>query len=181
MIPVIRTGDALKQLFAALAEHTFEVDLGIADPPLIDYLSEMLVRFSRVDTLYRVRDARGKQLHELAAMLTEAQERQAKPRREIHRHIGDFALFWSGVYPEALSHLQSEDHQDHLLDYCEQGKRAYLIASSYREDPWHEEAAVLERLSAEFELCTVGLRRVRAEWERLPAERSDDTSSPSRN
>jgi hypothetical protein len=181
MIPVIRTGDALKQLFAALAEHTFQVDLGIADPPLIDYLSEMLVRFTRVDAVYRVRNARGKQLHELAEMLTEAQERQAKPRREIHRHIGDFTLFWSGVYPEALSHLQSEDHQDHLLDYCEQGKRAYLIASTYREDPWQEESAVLERLSAEFELCTVGLRRVRAEWERLPPERSEGSGSASRN
>ena len=181
MIPVIRTGDALKQLFAALAEHTFQVDLGIADPPLIDYLSDMLVRFSRVETMYRLRDARGKRLHEVAEMLAEAREREAKPRREIHRHIGDFTLFWSGVYPETLSRMQSADHQDHLLDYCEQGKRAYLIASTYRGDPWQEEAAVLERLSEEFELCTVGLRRVRAEWEKLPSEHREAPQPPAQN
>ena len=27
-------------------------------------------------------------------------------RREVHRHIGDFTLFWTGVYPEALREMQ---------------------------------------------------------------------------
>ena len=36
--PVTGT-QALKSLFAGLAEQTFGVELGIADPPLLDYLS----------------------------------------------------------------------------------------------------------------------------------------------
>ena len=26
----------------------------------------------------------------------------ADRRRECHRHVGDYTLFWTGVYPEAL-------------------------------------------------------------------------------
>ena len=101
-------------------------------------------------------------------MLVEAEQRLAKPKREIHRHIGDFTLFWVGLYPEALSRLKTADCKDHLIDYCEQGKRSYLIASTFAEKPYEEEAPVLRRLSEDFELCTFGLNRVRLEWDNLP-------------
>lgn len=167
--PVTGT-QALKSLFAGLAEQTFGVELGIADPPLLDYLSDLLVRFVRLDAIYRIRDARGKKLIEVAEMLMEAEERTARPEREVHRHIGDFTLFWSGVFPEALSRLQAPDCQDHLIDYCRVGKQSYYIASTYDEEPYQQEASVLRRLSCEFELCTFGLNRVRHEWEKLPEQ-----------
>lgn len=173
MIPVVRGEDALRQLFSALIEHAFQVDLGIADPRLTDYLSNLLVRFVRVEAIFRFRNTQGKRLEEVAEMLLEAQERQAKPRREIYRHIGDFTMFWTGLYPEALPRLQSSSTQDQLLDYCEQGKRSYYIASTFDSEPYQDEAPVLRRLSEEFELCTMGLRRVRSGWEKLPAELSE--------
>ena len=80
--------------------------------------------------------------------------------------IGDFTLFWTGVYPEALTRLQTADSRDHLLDYLEQGKRSYYIASTFENDPYKEEAKVLRRLSSEFELCAYGLSQVRKEWEK---------------
>lgn len=168
MKPIVAGGEQLRHTFAALTESTFEGELGVADPPLIDYLVELLMRFVRMDAIYRIRDLAGRRLEEVADMLLEAQQRQARPQREIHRHIGDFTLFWTGVYPEALGRLQAVDHKDHLLDYCQQGKRAYYLASMFREEPYRDEAPVLERLSEEFELCTFGLNRVRKEWERLP-------------
>ncbi|MCH8830698.1 MAG: hypothetical protein IID45_14065, partial [Planctomycetes bacterium] len=133
MAPIQKGEDALRRLFAALTENTFQVDLGVADPPLIDYLVELLLRFVRMEAIIKIRDAEGRRLEDVAAMLVEAEERLEKPRREIYRHIGDFTLFWAGVYPEALKRLQSEDRRDHLLDYFEQGKRSYLIASTYDE------------------------------------------------
>jgi hypothetical protein len=166
MVAVVHGADSLRDLFAALTEHTFQVDLGIADPQLTDYLSDLLLRFVRFDAIYRIRDTLGRRLEEVAEMLIEAEQREGKPRREVYRHIGDFALFWSGVYPEALSRLQSESHRDHLLDYFEQGKRSYYIASTFDQAPYDAEAPVLRRLSEEFELCTVGLRHVRQEWEK---------------
>jgi hypothetical protein len=166
MVAVVRKTEALRDMFAALTEQTFQVDLGIADTRLTDYLTDLLLRFIHCDAIYRFRSVLGRRLEDVAGMMLEAEERQGKPRREIHRHIGDFTLFWAGVYPEALSHLQAPDHRDHLLDYLEQGKRSYRIASSYEDEPWQEEAPILRRLSEEFELCSVGLRHVRQEWER---------------
>ena len=166
MVAVVRGPETLRDLFAALTEHTFQVDLGIADTRLTDYLTDLLLRFTRTETIYRLRDTLGRRLEEVAEMMIEAGQRQGKPRREIYRHIGDFTLFWSGVYPEALSRLQAADSRDHLLNYLEQGKRSYYIASTFEDEPYREEAPILRRLSEEFELCTVGLRHVRKEWER---------------
>jgi hypothetical protein len=169
MVAVVRDGESLRRMFAGYTEQTFEVELGIADPPLIDYLADLLSRFVRLEALFRLRDTVGRRLEEVAEMMLEAEQRQGQPRREVYRHIGDFTLFWTGVYPEALSRLQETNRKDHLLDYTQQGKRSYLIASTFEEDPYRDEAPVLRRLSDEFELCSIGLRRVRQGWERADA------------
>jgi hypothetical protein len=158
----------LRRLFAGLTEQTFINTLGVADPPLIDYLSLLLSRFVHTDAIYRLRGARGKRLEEVVDMVLEAEAMppEGRTRREVHRHIGDFTLFWTGVYPEALERLRSALSKDHFIDYCEQGKRSYWIASTFADDPYREEAPVLRRLSAEFELCAYGLNQVRREWER---------------
>jgi hypothetical protein len=168
---VISGQDQLKNHFAALTEHTFQVELGVADPPLIDYLSDLLTRFVRMDSIFRLRDIVGRRLEEVADMLMEAEQCEDRPRSEFHRHIGDFTLFWTGVYPEFLKKLRSYDRKDAVIDYQEQGKRSYEIASKLsQKGPTPERAAVLERLSYEFELCSDGLRRVRTEWERFPTQ-----------
>ena len=165
MKAVLTGEESLRRLFAAMTEQTFTVQLGVADPALIDYLVDLLVRFVRMDTIFRVRDTLGRRLEEVADMLLEAQNRQARPQREIYRHIGDFTLFWSGVYPEALRRLQSAGCKDHLIDYCEKGKQSYLMASTFDDEPYRQEAPVLRRLSTDFELCSFGLNRVRREWQ----------------
>jgi hypothetical protein len=173
MVAVVAKPESLRDMFAAFTEQTFQVDLGIADTRLTDYLTDLLLRFIRYDAIFRFRSTIGRRLEDVAEMLFEAEQRTGQPRREIYRHIGDFTLFWAGVYPEALSHLQAPDHRDHLLDYLEQGKRSYYIASTYQDNPYQDEAPVLRRLSEEFELCSVGLRRVRQEWEKPAPEVSN--------
>ena len=158
----------LRRLFTGLTEQTFQATLGLADPPLTDYLSELLSRFIHINAIFRLRDATGRRLEEIAEMMIEAEAMPpaGRTRREVHRHIGDFTLFWTGVYPEALKRMQSVMTRDHFIDYCAQGKRAYYIASTFEDAPYQDEAPVLRRLSDEFELCAYGLSQVRREWER---------------
>ncbi len=99
----------------------------------------------------------------------EAVPPEGRTAREVHRHIGDFTLFWTGVYPEMLKKLRSALSRDSFIDYCEQGKRSYYIASTF-EDADGQEVRVLRRLSTEFELCAFGLNQVRRELERLRFE-----------
>jgi hypothetical protein len=162
-----RQDHPLRRLFTGLAEQTFLDTLGIADPPLTDYLSALLSRFIHVDALYRLSNTQGKRLEGVADMMLEAESLPAegRTRREVYRHIGDFTLFWTGIYPEALRRLRSVFRKDHFIDYCAQGKRSYYIASTFEDEPYREEAPVLRRLSDEFELCAYGLNQVRRNWE----------------
>ncbi len=160
-------GGNLRRFFAGLTEFAFQTRLGVADPPLVEYLSDLLARFVRSDAVFAIRNLRGQRLDAVAEMLMEAQARVGQAKREVHRHIGDFTLFWTGLYPEALERFQRGPAKDFFLDYCEQGKRAYYIASTIpASDDKSPEGAVLERLSHEFELCVYGLGEVRREWQR---------------
>ena len=165
----------LNRFFAGLAEYTFQTRLGIADPPLVEYVAALLTRFVHYDTIHKIRNPSGRRLEEVAEMLIEAEARIGDPRREVHRHIGDYTLFWAGVYPEALRRMQKQPRLDYFVDYCQQGKRAYHIASTIESDAHHDENEVLQRLSHEFELCAYGLSELRREWERRD---SDDGDSP---
>jgi hypothetical protein len=155
----------LHRLFRGLTEHAFMDELGIGDPRLVGYVAGLLARFVPVEQVYWLRDAQGRRLAEVSAMIAEAERAEdARRRRECHRHVGDFTLFWTGVYPEALDRLQASGSADGLVDYQLQGKRSYYLASTYEG----EDAPVLRRLSNQFELCALGLSRVRKEWEALP-------------
>ena len=63
----------LRRMFAGLAEHAFFSHLGVADPPLIDYLSALLTRFVHNDDVYRLRGSAGQPLTELTEMVIEAE------------------------------------------------------------------------------------------------------------
>ncbi len=161
-----RPVEQLQRYFSGVTESAFQTRLGVADPPLLEYISDLLVRFVHCDTIYRVRNLSGGRLDQVAEMLAEADARIGESKREVHRHIGDFTLFWSGLYPEALRRMQSPWRKDSLLDYCQHGKRSYYIASTIRERDDDPQCDVLERLSHDFELCVYGLGEVRRELER---------------
>jgi hypothetical protein len=161
----------LRRMFAGLAEHAFLSHLGVADPPLIDYLSTLLSRFVHFDAVYRLRGDDGRPLTEVVDMVLEAEQLPpGRTRREYYRHIGDFALFWTGVYPETVNRARRRYSKDHLVDYTVQGKRGYWITSRLDEEDRPAEAELFRRLSEQFEVCAIGLREVRREWEELASD-----------
>ena len=166
-------GELLRRFFSGATEHAFVGRMGVADPPLVDYVAEMLVRFVKSDAIYGVRNPRGERLMQVTDMLAEAQARQGAARREMHRHIGDFTLFWVGVYPEIAERMR-QGRKDSLLDYCDQGKRNYFIASTLPAEDASAPDGVLKRLSDNFELCVYGLGEVRRQW----SERDGDIEGP---
>lgn len=168
--PESSSPSAIDRFFCGLSEYIFESKLGVADVQLIDYVSDMLLRFVRVDSLHKVRRVNGRPATEVFQMLCEAEKRIGLARREIHRHIGDFTLFWSGMYPEALRRVRHHDSADGFLDYCQQGKRAYAIAAEIDGGDDRPSSDLLQQLSEEFEMCAYGLREIRREWEESEPE-----------
>jgi len=156
----------VRRVFAGLTEHTFLTTLGVADPSLIDYLSALLARFIHMDDIFRLRRD-GRPVTEVVDMVMQASglPQEGRTAREVHRHVGDFTLFWTGVFPEMLERKRSPSRKDFFIDYCAQGKRSYYIASTFEDEPFADEARVLRRLSDDFELCAYGLNQVRKEWQ----------------
>ncbi len=155
----------IERFFSGLSEYIFQSRLGVADVQLVDYLSDMLLRFVRVDSLHKVRRPNGQPATEVFQMLGEAEKRIGLARREVHRHIGDFTLFWSGMYPESLRRQRPYESADGFLDYCRQGKRAYAIAAEIEGGRDRPSCDLLHQLSDQFEMCAYGLREVRRELE----------------
>lgn len=168
------SGSTLERFFVGITEFVFHSQLGVVDTQMVDYVSELLVRFTRLDSLQKVRQLDGRPATEVVTLISEAEQRVGTARREVHRHIGDFTLFWSGVYPEALREMQSPDKRDQFVNYMAQGKRAYRIASSIETHETSATNELLERMSERFEMCAYGLREIRREWER----RDGDGDSP---
>jgi hypothetical protein len=156
----------LHRLFRGLTESAFMEELGIGDPSLVGYVAELLVSFVPSQGVWRIRDTQGRPLVQVTAMIAEAEATDdAARRRECHRHVGDYTLFWTGVYPESLAKLQGSDSPDALISYQRHGKRSYYLASTLSTG--EHQGSVLRRLSEQFELCAFGLSRVRREWEKI--------------
>ena len=163
----------IERYFAGIAENTFHTQLGVVDPPLINYVTDLLIRFVRLDNFYRVRSLSGQPIMEINELVDEATQRLGDAKRQILQHIGDFALFWLGVFPETFQ--KDGERTRKYTDYCEHGKRSYEIASKIETtDDEAPDSSVLETLSESFELCAYGIQEVKREWER----HDDDPQGP---
>ena len=173
---MISESHPLHRMFRGLTESTFLSELGVGDPSLVGYVSNLLASFVQTEAVGRIRDAQGRPLFEVARMLAEAESSDDEERRaECHRQVGDFTLFWSGVYPDALKRLAGRGSADGLLDYQFHGKRSYYLASTLSVNS--DDRPVLRRLSEHFELCAFGLSQVRKELDKLEADGAADSGA----
>jgi len=162
--------DELQRLFRGMVEQTFIAEVGICAPELTDYVADMLLDFLHVDQIYRMRDVDGAVIRDISRLQAEAHLGHTVPpavrERLINRYIGDFALFWTGLYPETLR-ARRHFGVDRLREYVLQGQRGYEIASGLSDHDDQPPPTLLHELSTHFETCVWGLHLVRADWDRL--------------
>jgi hypothetical protein len=168
MLP-IREDHPLKQLFTGLVEHAFQAALGLCDPALAVYISDLLVEFVHVDNMALGGVAAGRPVGELAELVCKWETLGDMPgekrQRYIHRRIGDYTLFWSGIYPEGVRRTRGLFGGDYMSDYMTFGKHSYAIASELTPAGEQPPPILLRRLSEDFEFCVQGLGIVRHELE----------------
>ena len=83
---MLATGRALQRFFEGLVQHAFFQELGVGDTRLVDYLSDLLCRFVRMDAVFGLRDVQGRRLEEVAEMLTAA-DSHAVPNLPTHLRL----------------------------------------------------------------------------------------------
>lgn len=164
----------LRQLFGTLTEKSFTEHLGWPDPNVTSYVSNLLVDFTRVDQLYKIRNQQGRPVDTVVDLLFESEvllEAQSLDReQDVHRHIGDFTLFMAGLFPEYLRRLKSAGpiyHKDFLVDYVKTGKRSYGIVAQIGRENSESDPPLFRKLSENFELCVTGLGFVRSDLDRM--------------
>lgn len=149
-------------VFREALQASLKDTLGMNDAAIERYLESMLVEFMHFDGIYRLRDATGRRVRSVTEMVAEGDVRlnatSFDREREVHKHLGDFLLFWSGMFPEELKNLPLPDR---VIDCEKQGKFSYYVVSTFDHKPYDEEAPVFKRLSEEFELLREGLSLVR--------------------
>lgn len=157
----------LRRLFRELVARRFD-EVGWRDEGSPGYVGDRLTDFVHVDNLYRVRDARGRPLHTVAEMLVESNPLFGSTgfarEREVRRHVGDFTLFFTGLFPELLESLgvlRRRMGPDLFVDYVQAGKESYRMVAEFDRFHGGGRATVFSGLSEGFELAVHALNRVR--------------------
>jgi hypothetical protein len=161
-----RNNDLLHRMFLEGVHTALSERLGMeADAQIESYLAEVLVAFSHSDRIFALRDPIGNRLKSVTDMLAEGDVRlnanSFERERQVHKHIGDFILFWSGLYPDFLKQLKLEDGRDLLCDYVRQGQESYYIVSTFDYGRYSDQASMYRRLSVHFGDYSRGLSLLR--------------------
>ncbi len=164
----------LEHLFCELTRGSFD-RIGLMDPDLPPYVSSLLLEFTAIDRLYRIRDAVGQRVDDVGEMLLEGdvRHRAASFEREriVRKHIGDFTLFFTGMFPEHVTALRTKARLDSFVDWIETGRESYRVVASFDAWPYAEEAPLFRKLAEHFDFLVVGLNLVRDDLARLGEER----------
>ena len=135
-------------------------------------MGDLLIDFVHVENLYRTRNCRGKRLEEVGEMLVESNPLLDAPsferEREVRKHIGDYTLFLTGMFPEYVATLPQRGLRlDSLIDYVKAGKESYRIVGAFDQFEYRHVAPLFRRLAEQFEYCVHGLNRVKSDLEVL--------------
>ena len=163
---------ALDRFLSGINESVFQIKLGVANIELVNYLNQLLIRFVRVDTMKDFASGAGTPAAQIYELLTKVETCRAQDRRGLYQAIGDYTLFWSGMYPESLLKSRGAYSTNGLVEYSEHGKRCYAIASQMDTINPQPSKNLLSCLSQQYNLCAFGLREVRREWETLSKDQA---------
>jgi hypothetical protein len=167
---------SLRNFLGELVWRHFFEGVRLEEPQVATYVAALLVDFARTENVYRIRNALGKRLEDVGEMLVESNPLldtgSFDREREVRKHVGDYTLFMSGLFPESVarSRRRQQPRLEAFVDFVQAGKESYAIVSSFNQFEYREEAPIFRRLSENFELCVVGLNLVKQELEEFQRE-----------
>ena len=166
----ISSNHPLRRLFADLVAKELPGDHKVAA-----YVGDLLIEFVHVENLYRIRNCHGKRLEEVGEMLVESNPVLDAPsferEREVRKHIGNYTLFLTGMFPEYVATLPRRGLRfDSIIDYVKAGKESYRIVGAFDQFEYRHVTPLFRRLAEHFEYYVHGLNRVKSDLEGLREE-----------
>ncbi|MBV8478459.1 MAG: hypothetical protein JO266_04720 [Acidobacteria bacterium] len=163
----------LQQLFNELVDHHYSQEIGLRDPQLIAYVAHLLTEFCEVEQLLKIRDHADRPLSDVGAMVLESDPvfgpaPSFDRERQVRKHIGDYTLFFTGMYPESINRYRLRRNRlENFVDWMKAGKESYYIVSKFEFFEYSKVAPMFAKLSDHFEQCVYGLNQVKNELEEM--------------
>src|SRR3954464_497381 len=163
----------LQDFFGGLVSQTFASTIGLRDGDLTGYISAMLAGFCQAEELYKIRTAAGRPLSDVGEMLLESDPVYGPApsfdrERQVRKHIGDYALFFTGMFPESINHLRlRKTRLESFVDWMKAGKESYHIVSKFEHFEYAKVAPLFACLSRNFEGCVYALNMVKNDLEEM--------------
>jgi hypothetical protein len=172
----------LQQLFQDLVGRHYAHEIGIRDPQVVAYVSHLLAEFCDTEQLFKIRDAADRPLADLGEMLLESDPIYGPApsfdrERQVRKHIGDYVLFFAGMFPESINHFRLRNHRlENFIDWVKAGKESYYIVSKFEHFEYVKVAPLFANLSKNFEGCVYGLNMVKNDLQEMqhPISRHPD-------
>jgi hypothetical protein len=163
----------LQQLFQELVGRHYAEEIGIRDPQVVAYVSSLLAEFCDADQLYKIRDAANRQLSDVGEMLLESDPVYGPApsfdrERQVRKHIGDYTLFFAGMFPESINHFRLRRQRlENFVEWMKAGKESYYIVSKFEHFEYAKVAPLFANLSQNFESYVYGLNMVKSDLEEM--------------
>lgn len=117
-------------LFYVLVRHTLRQG-GFDDRELADYLSALLLDFGQRDRAWRVDWNDDQQHRYLVDILADAEASGPERRFRVLVHLGDYALWLAGVFPDYIAARRLRSGGPDVDYYDALGRRGYGLASAH--------------------------------------------------
>lgn len=163
----------LQKLFMELVGQHYAREIGIRDPELVGYVAQLLAEFCDAEQLFKIRGIADKPITDVGEMLLAADPvfgpaPSFDRERQIRKHIGDYTLFFTGMFPESINHLRlRHDRLENFVDWMKAGKESYYIVSKFDCFEYTKVAPLFEKLSNQFERCVYGLNCVKNDLQEM--------------
>ena len=170
---MVQDSHPLQQFFMEVVGRNYAQDIGLRNPVLIGYVAHLLTEFCEAEQLFKIRDTANRPLSDVGEMLMESDPVYGPApsfdrERQVRKHIGDYTLFFTGMFPESINHLRlRRERMENFVDWMKAGKESYYIVSKFEHFEYAKVAPLFAQLSDQFEECVFGLNRVKNELQEM--------------
>jgi hypothetical protein len=145
-------------VFYVLIRHALLED-GINDRGLADYVAALVTAFGRGGRAYHIAEDNTEYRY-LVDIVAAADSSQGRRAFMLRAHLGEFALWLSGLFPDHIAAREQRRAAPPLAYYEELGSSGYRLAARFDEAEQHGIAELYRNCADFFPALRVALNRV---------------------
>jgi len=146
-------------VFYLLVRHAL-LEQGFGDRTVADYLAALLLAYGRGRRAFQVEEGDPAELRYLVDHVEALSTAQGRRAFLLEAHLGELALWLSGLFPDWIEHRRNRRGAPGLSYYEELGSTGYRRAAEHRDAESHGVDRVYRSCAANFPVLRLALNRL---------------------